>query len=66
MARMTGLRVVGSSVGTESEMAELLEMALARDMVPIVKIYEFDMVGEVIQKLTRSQIGGKVVLRIPQ
>jgi alcohol dehydrogenase, propanol-preferring len=66
MARMTGLRVVGSSVGTESEMAELLEMALARDMVPIVKIYEFDMVREVIQKLTRSQIGGKVVLRIPQ
>jgi alcohol dehydrogenase, propanol-preferring len=36
-----GLKIVGSSVGTEKEMGELLEMAAGGEFKAIVKVFEF-------------------------
>jgi D-arabinose 1-dehydrogenase-like Zn-dependent alcohol dehydrogenase len=47
-------------------MDELLEMALAGDVVPILEVFLFEMLNELLQKLAKSQIPGRVVLKIPQ
>ena len=61
-----GLKVKGSSVGTAAEMQELLQMASMGDVIPRVEIFGFEAVDDVLQKLAKSQIAGRVVLRIPQ
>ena len=61
-----GLRLVGSSVGTAAEMRELLSMALAGEVVATVEVFDFDAAHEVLQRLARSEITGRAVLRIPQ
>lgn len=60
-----GLRIIGSSVGTAAEMQEMLDMALAGDVIPTVEVFDFEAVDEVLQKLAKSQIAGRVVLEIP-
>ena len=62
----TGLTVVGSSVGTDAEMQELLEMAVKGDVVPEISVFEFGEINTIMEKLARFEIGGRVVLRIPQ
>jgi alcohol dehydrogenase, propanol-preferring len=57
--------VVGSSVGTDSEMQELLEMAVKGDVVPEVAVYDFDEINNIMEKLARYEIGGRVVLKLP-
>ena len=59
-----GLRLIGSSVGTAAEMQELLTMALAGDVAATVEVFDFEAVDEVMQRLAKSQIAGRVVLRI--
>ncbi len=61
-----GLTVVGSSVGTAEELQELLKMAVKGDVVPSISVFEFDQINTVMEKLARFEIGGRVVLRIPQ
>lgn len=60
-----GLRVIGSSVGTASELVEVLEMAVRGDVVPHVSVFDFEEINNVLEKLARFEIGGRVVLRIP-
>ena len=60
-----GLRIVGSSVGTSDEMEELLQLALAGNVVASVEVLDFDMVNDALHKLEKSQISGRLVLRIP-
>ncbi|KAK5082221.1 hypothetical protein LTR05_007365 [Lithohypha guttulata] len=61
-----GLKVVGSSCGTPAEMHELLDMAMAGKVIPQVTVYELEDINTIVEKLARFQIGGRVVLRIPQ
>ena len=65
-ASSLGLTVVGSSVGTASEMEELLQMAVKGDIVPQISVFDFDEINNIMEKLARFEIGGRVVLRIPQ
>ena len=59
------MHVVGSSVGTTSELDELLEMAVKGDVVPQIAVFEFDEINNIMERLARFEIGGRVVLRIP-
>jgi propanol-preferring alcohol dehydrogenase len=58
--------VIGSSVGTAEEMQELLQMALAGDVVANVEVFNFESINTVLQALAKSQIAGRVVLKLPQ
>ncbi|KIW65754.1 hypothetical protein PV04_07982 [Phialophora macrospora] len=60
------LTVVGSSVGSDAEMQELLQMAVKGDVVPQIAVYEFEEINTVMEKLVRFEIEGRVVLRIPE
>jgi propanol-preferring alcohol dehydrogenase len=60
-----GLRVVGSSVGTEAEMEELLEMAVKGDVTPHIEMFDLSDLDDVVQKLARAQIVGRAVIKIP-
>ncbi|KAI1618558.1 hypothetical protein EDD37DRAFT_677627 [Exophiala viscosa] len=66
MMVVKGLHVVGSSVGTDKEMEELLEMAVHGDVVPQIAVFDFDEINNVMERLARFEIGGRIVLRIPQ
>lgn len=61
-----GLTIVGSSVGTNEEMQELLEMAVKGEVVPQVEVFDFDEINNVMERLAKSEIGGRVVLKIPE
>ncbi|KKY29193.1 putative alcohol dehydrogenase [Phaeomoniella chlamydospora] len=58
------LTVVGSSVGTAKELQELLQMASEGTVVPHFIVFGLEEVGDVIVKLERSGVAGRVVLRI--
>ena len=60
-----GLTVVGSSVGTEVEMQELLQMAVEKHVVPVIKIYELGQFDRALGMVTSSDLEGRVVLKIP-
>ena len=61
-----GLTVVGSSVGTENEMRELLELASAGHIVPRCTVFDLEDFEKAIEALKDSQITGRAVLRLPQ
>ncbi|KAL3488707.1 hypothetical protein BJX62DRAFT_227139 [Aspergillus germanicus] len=61
-----GLAIVGNSAGTAQEMDELMEMALAGDVTAHIECFEFDQIDDVIQRLGRSEIDGRAVMRIPE
>lgn len=60
-----GLKVIGSSVGTEEEMEELLELAAKGDVVPHIKLFGLSELSDVVQSLDKAQLVGKAVLKIP-
>jgi len=60
------LTVVGSAVGNVVEMNELLEMAVAGDVIPHVEVFEFGDIQDVLSRLAKSEIEGRAVIRIPQ
>lgn len=60
-----GVRVIGSSVGTEAEMQDLLSMALSGDVKPSVESFNFEDIDMVLQKLAKYQIAGRAVFQIP-
>ncbi|KAK4905078.1 hypothetical protein LTR49_025571 [Elasticomyces elasticus] len=60
-----GVRVIGSSVGTEGEMQDLLSMAVSGQVKPSVKSFDFEDIDMVLQKLAKFQITGRAVIHIP-
>ncbi|KAL2217968.1 alcohol dehydrogenase [Thermoascus aurantiacus ATCC 26904] len=61
-----GLTIVGNSAGTAQEMDELLEMAVAGDVKAHIEIFDFNEIDNVLQKLGRSEIDGRAVVKIPE
>ncbi|KAJ6179639.1 hypothetical protein N7519_010100 [Penicillium mononematosum] len=61
-----GLTIVGNSAGTADEMDEMLAMAVAGDVKAHVEVFGLDDINDVLDRLERSEIDGRVVLRIPQ
>jgi len=63
---LRSLRIIGSAVGTQEEMDELLLLAVAGKVVAAIEVFEFEQMDEVVHKLAKGQIGGRAVVRIPQ
>jgi propanol-preferring alcohol dehydrogenase len=61
-----GYKVVGSTVGTEDEMNELLQMAVSGDVVPKIELFELEQLGVVVERIASGSVAGKVVLKIPE
>ncbi|OOF99706.1 hypothetical protein ASPCADRAFT_203473 [Aspergillus carbonarius ITEM 5010] len=61
-----GLTIVGNSAGTAKEMEELMEMAVAGDVKAHIECFDFDCIDDVLQRLGRSEIEGRAVVRIPE
>lgn len=57
--------MVGSSVGTTKELDELLDLAVKGDVVPQIAVFDFEDINDIMEKLARFEIGGRVVLKIP-
>lgn len=66
MGGTIGISIIGSSVGSEEQMTELLQHALAGLINPVVKVYEFEDAASLIRKFIDDAITGKVVVKIPQ
>ncbi|KAF7592138.1 hypothetical protein BBP40_000625 [Aspergillus hancockii] len=60
-----GIHVVGSCVGTEEEMQDLLIMAAAGRVSTHYQVFDLEEVNGVIERLERFAIEGRAVLRIP-
>lgn len=56
---------MGNSAGTAEEMDELLAMAVAGDVKAHIEVYDLHEIVDVLQRLERSEIEGRVVLKIP-
>ncbi|GLA00194.1 hypothetical protein AnigIFM60653_008252 [Aspergillus niger] len=61
-----GLTIVGNSAGTAKEMEELMEMAVRGDVTAHIECFEFDCIDDVLQRLGRSEVEGRAVVRIPE
>lgn len=46
-------------------MDELVEMAVAGDVKAHIEVFDFDQINDVLQRLGRSEIDGRAVMRIP-
>jgi propanol-preferring alcohol dehydrogenase len=60
-----GLVIKGSSTGTKEQMEELFELALKKEVLPRTEVYEFEKTDELLQKLIRNEVAGRLVVRIP-
>lgn len=47
-------------------MDEMLAMAVAGDVKAHIEVFELDDINDVLDRLERSEIDGRVVLKIPQ
>lgn len=65
MTIVRGLKILGSSVGTEKEMVELLKMAAEGRVKAIVEVFEFSKLDDVLRKLEKNQILGRAVVIHP-
>ncbi|RAK99155.1 zinc-dependent alcohol dehydrogenase [Aspergillus ibericus CBS 121593] len=61
-----GQTIIGNSAGTAKEMEELMEMAVAGDVKAHIECFDFDCIDDVLQRLGRSEIEGRAVVRIPE
>ncbi|KUJ11356.1 alcohol dehydrogenase [Mollisia scopiformis] len=61
-----GFTIIGSSVGTKAQLDELLQMAVRGEITTITKVHEFEELDDLLEKLKRNQISGRVVVKIPQ
>lgn len=60
------LRVVGSSCGTRADMEGLLELARQGKVKARVEVEGLESVNEVVGRLARFEVEGRVVLKIPE
>ncbi|PKY01487.1 alcohol dehydrogenase [Aspergillus campestris IBT 28561] len=61
-----GLTIVGNSAGTAKEMDELMEMAVRGEVSAHIERFDFDCISDVLQRLGRSEIDGRAVVKIPE
>ncbi|KAF5016712.1 hypothetical protein F66182_11518, partial [Fusarium sp. NRRL 66182] len=66
MCAARGISIVGSSVGSEEQMSELLQQALEGRIEPVVKVHDFEDTADLINRFIDDGITGKVVVKIPQ
>jgi propanol-preferring alcohol dehydrogenase len=59
-----GLKIVGSSVGTEEELQELLKLGESGKVVAQTEVMPFGRFQEAIDKVARSNVMGRIVLKI--
>lgn len=60
-----GLRILGSTVGTEAEMDELLQIVVAGDVVPKIEIFDLEDLHKIINRIDGGTIAGKAVIKLP-
>ena len=46
-------------------MDELLQMAIRREVTPVVEVFDFEALDDMLQKLEKSQIIGRAVVKLP-
>ncbi|KAI2709124.1 hypothetical protein CBS147332_6183 [Penicillium roqueforti] len=61
-----GLTFIGSSVGTEDQLTDLLQAAAAGKIAPSIEVFEFSDVPTLIEKLRDDGIMGRAVITLPQ
>ncbi|KAL2845279.1 chaperonin 10-like protein [Aspergillus pseudoustus] len=61
-----GLSIIGSSVGTEDQMAELLQQAAEGLITPSIQTFEFSQTPALIDGLKDDTITGRAVVMIPR
>lgn len=61
-----GLSFIGSSVGTEDQLAELLQAAAIGKVAPSIEVFDFSAVPTLIEKLREDGITGRAVVILPQ
>lgn len=61
-----GLKIVGTSVGTETDIQELLQLTAEGKIKPQIEVYDFNDINDVMGKLAKFQVKGRAVLRLPQ
>jgi propanol-preferring alcohol dehydrogenase len=59
-----GLKILGSSVGTEAELQELLALAEKGDILPVTHVLPLEKFEEAIEAVKTSAVPGKMVLRV--
>ncbi|CAK7224188.1 hypothetical protein SCUCBS95973_005435 [Sporothrix curviconia] len=59
-----GLHVIGSAVGTEAEMQELLQLASTGAIAPQIDVMPLSRFAEAIEAVKTSRAAGKIVLKI--
>lgn len=57
---------MGNSAGTAEEMDEVLAMAVAGDVKAHIDVFGLEEINDVLDRLERSEIDGRVVLKIPE
>lgn len=63
---MIGLTFIGSSVGTEAQLADLLQAAAVGTISPSIEVFDFSVVPTLIEKLREDGITGRAVVTLPQ
>ncbi|KAH8892192.1 NAD(P)-binding protein [Thozetella sp. PMI_491] len=66
MMIVKGIRIIGSSVGSEEEMTELLEMASRGEVKSMVKVFEFERIRDVLEMIEQNKVAGRIVVNIPE
>lgn len=61
-----GLKIVGTSVGMETDIQELLQLTVEGKIKPQIEVYDLDDINDVMGKLAKFQVKGRAVLRLPQ
>lgn len=61
-----GLTFIGSSVGTENQMSDLLSAAASGKITPSIEVFEFPSVPELVARLKDDGITGRAVVKLPQ
>lgn len=64
--KILGLTFIGSSVGTEDQLTELLHAAAAGKITPFIEVFDFAAVPTLIAKLRDDGITGRAVVTLPQ
>ncbi|PCG94251.1 Polyketide synthase, enoylreductase [Penicillium occitanis (nom. inval.)] len=59
-----GLRILGSSVGTEAELQELLALAEKGDILPVTHVLPLEKFEDAVEAVRTSAVPGKMVLKM--
>lgn len=62
---ITALTFIGSSVGTEDQMDDLLQAAASGKITPSIEVFGFSSVPTLIAKLKEDGISGRAVVKLP-